>query len=121
MFIHKKVILFLLILIFVAKGFSQENNYTTKTKLPSSLYITQLSFFDATSNINKKLDLTSFKFVILNKKDIEDGFFTFSLKNLKRTSTSYIYDDYKYVYLDRYIFKGYDLRKLPEIRNISSK
>ena len=116
-----KLLITTLILLLGINGFSQEDISTTKSTLPNSLYLVSSKLsFETQQNINSRLDLTSFKFVELNKKDIEDGFFSFSLKNLKRTPTAYIYDDYKYVYLDRYIFKGYDLRKLPEINNRSS-
>lgn len=115
----KKVIFFLAIIFLGIKGNSQENKDSTRIFLPISIYSRNLNVSNVNSwqDLNDKLDLVSYKFVKVDLKDIEGGFFSFSPKNLNRTPTTYIYDDYKKAYLNRQIFKGYDLRTLPWLTN----
>lgn len=102
-------------------GFSQEKakNITAKKTLPKSIYTSSTQTFDLNRKyqINKNLNLTSFKFVQLNFKDIEDGYFSASYSNLNKKPSKYIFDDYIKIYRNRTFkqnfFEGFDLNKLP--------
>jgi len=114
----KKRILFLLIVLFTFIAFSQEKNDTIrKTTIPLSIYnlSQQTPALNNSYNINKSLHLIGFKFVILDKNDIENGSFSVSFDNLKRKPSTYIYESYQKIYenmaLERTFFKGYDLMK----------
>ena len=118
----KKRILFLVIVFSTFMAFSQEKNDVVNdtiknTELPLSIYnlSQQTPALISSYNINKRLHLTGFKFVILNKYDIENGFFTISASNFKREPSNYIYDDYQKIYRDMALksafFKLHDLMK----------
>ncbi|MFA5297451.1 MAG: hypothetical protein WC389_04505 [Lutibacter sp.] len=114
----KKRILFLSIVFSTFIAFSQEKNDTVKkTIIPVSLYNLpqQTPSLISNYNINKSLHLTGFNFIILDKNDIENGFFTISASNFKREPSNYIYDDYQKIYrnmaLKSAFFKGHDLMK----------
>lgn len=114
----KTRILFLLIVLFTFIAFSQEKNDTIKkTAIPLSIYnlSQQTLALNNSYTIGKRLHLTGFKFVILDKYDIENGFFSVSFDNLKRKPSTYIYAGYQKIYenmaLERTFFKGYDLMK----------
>lgn len=114
----KKRILLLSIVFSTFMAFSQEKNDTIqKTIIPPTLYNLSQQTPDLISsyNINKRLHLTGFKFVILDKNDMENGFFSISVSNLKREPSNYIYDDYQKIYrnmaLKSAFFKGHDLMK----------
>lgn len=113
-----KRIFFLLMLLFTFVAFSQEKNDTIKkTLIPLSLssLSQQTPALNSNYSINKRLHLTGFKFVILAKNDIENGFFSISVYNLKREPSNYIFDDYQKIYrnmaLKSAFFKGHDLMK----------
>ncbi|MGV8947729.1 MAG: hypothetical protein ACOH1N_14975 [Lutibacter sp.] len=114
----KKRILFLLIVFSTFIAFSQEKNDTVKKiTIPLSVYSLsqQTPALNSSYSINKRLHLTGFKFVILDKNDIENGFFSISVYNLKREPSNYIFDDYQKIYrnmaLKSAFFKGHDLMK----------
>jgi hypothetical protein len=99
-------------------AFSQEkNDIIKKTTIPLSIYnlSQQTPALNSSYTISKRLHLTGFKFAILNKNDIENGFFSVSFDNLKRKPSTYIYEGYQKIYenmaLERTFFKGHDLMK----------
>lgn len=113
----KKRILFLIIVLFAFIAFSQEKNDTINKTIPLSIYnlAQQTPALYNSYTIGKRLHLTGFKFVILDKNDIENGVFSVSFDNLKRKPSTYIYEGYQKIYenmtLERTFFKGYDLMK----------
>lgn len=90
---------------------------TLKKEIPLSIYTaTQTSAaINSSLNLNKRLDLTSFNFLILNEKDIEMGNFTIPLSNMKFAKSDYIYDFYTKIHqksiLEASFFKVSDLYK----------
>ncbi|NLP57436.1 hypothetical protein [Lutibacter sp. B1] len=110
----KKILVFILLILCFNIGFSQEKN----DSLPYSIYTSSnLSSNFNKYNLNKTLNLTSFKFVSLDVSNIEDGLFTISYNNLNKTPSKYIYDTYMDIYqnlnLKKSFFKVSDLYIVP--------
>ncbi len=118
MFINKcKIIFILLLTSFI--GFSQEKN--SINLLPLSIYTT--SFKKTTNlnskfNLNKRLRLTSYQFMLLNIRNIEEGYFNIPMYTEYNPPTEFIYDSYNKLYsnlqLQKSFFKIADLYKAHE-------
>ncbi|MBI9040161.1 hypothetical protein [Lutibacter sp.] len=102
--------LLLILVFFTSVIFSQE----IKKTIPVSIYTNNAEFTDliSTFNIHKKLNLTSYKFMFLAVKNLEEGNFNISFYNINSPSM-YIYETYTKVYqtaqLQRSFFKVSDL------------
>lgn len=99
---------------------AQETDKKTPKK-PASIYT-----FSAFSNdknsfsaINKKLNLDNLNFVYVNgfDIDIDSNPFSVEYKDLGKTPTAFIYDDYKR-YQDRNLLKGFLLKNDPTRWNL---
>ena len=118
---NKTVTFFFLLSISI--GFSQEHkNDTLKKEIPASIYTaTQISNdINSLLNVNKRLNLRSYKFLVLNEKNIERGYFSTPLFNKKLNTSNYIYDTYNKTHqksvLEAAFFKVSDLYK-PRTKN----
>jgi len=85
--------------------------------LPLSIYsVVETVNLNNNYNINKKLNLKSFSFVMINSNDIEDGYFTIPFSDLKNKPSKYIYETYSEIYdnlnLKKSFFKLADLYKV---------
>jgi len=118
MFLNKcKIVFILLFTSFV--GFSQEKNNTNL--LPLSVYT--ISFkktinLNSKFNLNKRLRLTSYQFMLLDIRNIEEGYFNIPMYTQYNPPTQYIYDSYNKLYsnlqLQKSFFKIADLYKVRE-------
>ena len=100
---------------------SQEHkNDTLKKENPVSIYtVAQISNnLNSLLNVNKRLSLKSFNFLILDEKNIEMGNFTVPLHNISLKPSNYIYDTYNKIYqksiLEAAFFDISDLYKVRE-------
>jgi len=123
MYLNKKLIIALILIVLAIKGFSQNENKPIKN-LPISIYSIQIQhqlFLNNSFYINDNLNLKHLNFITLDIDDIKDGFFSFSPENIKSITPNFIDSEYQEIYrninLDKYIFKGYDLRNLPWLTN----
>lgn len=105
----------LIFLCFTTFIFAQQNEAVKP--LPVSIYSSNSDFIDLNSTyaINKKLNLTTFKFMYLNIRNIEEGYYTIPFYNINNAPSSYIYETYNKVYqtaqLQKSFFKVSDLYK----------
>lgn len=120
--VFKNLVTFLFTLS-IGVGFSQEHkNITSKKEIPVSIYTaTQISTdLNSLLNVNKRLNLTSYHFLVLNKKNIELGNLTAPLYKGKLNPSHYIYETYNKVHqksvLEAAFFKVSDLYK-PRTKN----
>jgi len=93
---------------------SQEINVELGTTvLPKSIYSKNiLTEKNSTFLTNNKLNLKQYKFVFLDVKKIEDGYFTIPLKNIAKPS-DFIFETYKDIYNKRNLEKSFfDISKL---------
>jgi len=123
MYLNKKLIIALILIVLAIKGFSQNENKPIKN-LPISIYSIQIQhqlFLNNSFYINDNLNLKHLNFITLDIDDIKDGFFSFSPENIKSITPNFIDSEYQEIYrninLDKYIFKGYDLRNLTWLTN----
>lgn len=103
--------------------FSQEHkNNTVKKEAPVSIYTaTQISNdLNSLINVNKRLSLKSYKFLVLDEKIIEMGNFAVPLYNISLRRSNYIYDTYTKIHqksiLEAAFFNVSDLYK-PRTKN----
>ena len=95
---------------------AQKNNLDSK-HLPTSIY-TFNSFTKDThsfSSINKKLNLTNFEFVYA--EDLDYNQFTMRFKNIGKTPSEFIYDDYN-SFQNNNLLKGFLMKYDPTRWNL---
>jgi len=118
--IYTKIKISLLLLLlssFVCLG--QEKN--EDSFIPNSIYQTGIQplNLNSKSKINEYLNFSSYKFVLLDIKSIEEGYLSFPLIYGGKTPSKYIYDSYNKIYsnqlLQKSFFKVSDLYKVREI------
>lgn len=119
MFFNKYKIILIPLLLVTFISFSQERDKTRK--LPSSIYTT---VFKKTANLNSKyhinqrLRLTSYQFMFLKLRNIEEGYFNIPMYPIYNPATEFIYDSYNKLYsnlqLQKSFFKIADLYKVHE-------
>lgn len=115
-----KILFSFIFLFFITLGFSQENQSTIKdAKIPISIYHISTKVSTDLNNsltINNRLNLKSLKFIVFDKKSIEEGYFTIPLCNLSQLPTEFIYDSYNRIYqnsiLKQAFFKVSDLYRV---------
>jgi len=93
----KNNILIVFLCFIVVKSFSQENNATEETNtIPKSIYshMSTPNSYNNIVNLNERLKLNSYKFVFIDEKSVENGYFTISVNNPFKTS-KYSLDTYK--------------------------
>lgn len=116
--LHKTTIVSIFLLLVTITCFSQEKN--KEIILPQSIYLTtiEISNFNSKYSINKKLNLNAFKFLVLDLKTIEEGYFTIPFYSINNTPTEYIYDSYNKIFdnlqLQKSFFKVSDLYRVHE-------
>jgi len=98
----------------IVASFSQQiNNESENLFLPKSIYSLNISTKDVSAfNIQNKLNIKQYKFIPLNVYNIEDGYFSIPLKNIKKPS-DFIFETYKDKYAKRNLEKSFfDINKL---------
>jgi len=115
----KKEFVFFFLFFWSFFAFSQEQlSDSINSKIPVSIYssITFSTDLNSRLNISNRLNLTSYKFLFLDKKNIEEGYFTIPMYNIGLSPTEYIYDSYNEIYhnlqLQKSFFKVSDLYKV---------
>ncbi len=102
-----KVLTFLFSILLTANVVSQEINTSDNNRtLPTSIYTSSLDNskeLNSASQINNKLNFTSFKFTLLNVEDIKSGKFSILTDNIGRQPTKFIYDTYTKIAIDKAI------------------
>ncbi len=110
----QKLFLSVFLLSLTLEGFSQEIKENVQNNLPVSIFSSSFkkeNFIDISHNINDRMNLSSYHFIVLNMKDIRDGFFTMSPQNFNRTPTNLIYEEYRDIIFNDVFFAGFDLRQ----------
>ena len=92
--LHKTTIVLIFLLLVTITCFSQKKS--KEIVLPQSIYLTSIetSNFNSKYSINKKLNLNAVKFLVLDLKTIEEGYFKIPLYSLYNSPSKYIYDSY---------------------------
>jgi hypothetical protein len=115
-----KYLLLICLFSFATYSFSQEKiKNINKTFLPESIYsssLNQNSDLNSFYNINKKLNLKSYKFAIINPISIEEGYFTIPFQNFDKVPTSYIFETYQDLYHNQDLKKSFF--KLSSLYNV---
>ena len=97
---------------------------TTKTitKTPVSIYTISNVSIDKNGfyEINKRLKLSNFDFVIVNAIDLDLNQFSINTKHLTTKPSEFIYDDYKR-YQDQNLLKGFLLKNDPTRWNLQCR
>ena len=122
MFFTKKNLIFLLLLASFFTNYSQNKN--VEKLIPTSIYkfTPESANLNSVFFINKKLNLTSFKFLLLDTRNIAEGYYTVPFCNLKNYSTDYIYDTYNKIYNNPMHSKGhFKVADLYKVRPINKK
>jgi hypothetical protein len=118
-----KYLLLICLFSFATYSFSQEKiKNINKTFLPESIYsssLNQNSDLNSFYNLNKKLNLKSYKFAILDANSIEDGYFTIPFQNFDKIPTNYIFDTYQKIYHNQNLKKSFF--KLADLYNVPNK
>ena len=114
---------YLIVAFFIAYNtcFSQEIKVAKEnTLLPKSIYSKNfLTKKNSTFLTNNKLNLKQYKFVYLDVKSIEDGYFTIPLKNISKPS-DFVFETFKDLQNKRNLEQSFfDISKLylPHIPN----
>ena len=95
---------------------AQENKKNSKN-LPVSIYtFIPAKNLNSFSIINKKLNLSNFDFVYANSLDIDYNLFSLDFRNMGKTPSEFIYDDYKR-YQNNNLLKGFLRKNDPTRRN----
>ena len=107
MFFTKKILIFSLSLVSFFTNYSQ--NKITENSIPTSIYKFTLESANLNSVffINKKLNLTSYKFLLIDTRNIAEGYYTVPFCNINNYSTDYIYDTYNKIYYNPIRSKGH--------------
>jgi hypothetical protein len=98
---------------------SAQSTTSTSTKKPASIY----SFSNVMNNsnsfsaVNKKLRLLKLDFVIVDQIDIDTRRFSIDVKDIGKTPTAFIYDDYR-KYQDENLLKGFLEKNDPSYWNL---
>ncbi|MCF6278911.1 MAG: hypothetical protein L3J14_01030 [Flavobacteriaceae bacterium] len=100
-----KTVFFLISVLLVLNVFSQEIDDNNDTiLLPTSIYTSsfdKLQTINSLLLINKKLNLTSFEFVILNTKAIKNGNLSISTENIGKQPTKFIIETYQKIAMNK--------------------
>lgn len=91
----------------------------TAPKKPTSIYTFSniIKNKNSISGINKKLNLHNFDFLIVDPLDIDSNRFSINMKDICRTPSIYIYDDY-IKYRDENLLKGFLMKNDPTQWNL---
>ena len=122
MFFNKKILIFMLSLASFFTNYSQNKN--TEKSIPTSIYKFTPEAINANStvSINQKLNLTSYKFLLIDTRNIAEGYYSVPFCNLNKYSTDYIYDTYDKIYHNPILSKGhFKVADLYKVRPINKK
>jgi hypothetical protein len=122
MFYSKIKISLLLILLssFVCIGQEKKND----SLVTLSIYQSGIETINLNSKykINEKLNLSSYKFVLLDIKSFEEGYLSFPLTNGGNKPSKYIYDSYNKIYSNQFLQKSFfKVSELYKVREIGKK
>jgi len=118
----KKLLIIALSLSSFFTSYSQNKNI--EKSIPASIYkfTPESANLNSVFFINKKLNLTSFKFLLIDTRNIAEGYYTVPFCNLQNYSTDYIYDTYNEIYHNPLLSKGhFKVADLYKVRPINKK
>ena len=115
----KKEILFLPVALFISLLSFAQKTEKTDNKAPISIYTFNSLEKDVNSftSIRNRLNLISFKFVIIDANDIDTNTVSLDFKNIGTTPTLFIYDDYNR-YQNNNLLKGFLYKNDPTRWNL---
>ncbi len=115
----KKTLLFLPVMLLISVSFFAQKRAIIKQKAPVSIYTFNSLEKDVNSisSLNKRLNLTSFNFVIVDADDIDNNIASMSFKDIGTKPSEYIYDDYKR-YQNNNFLKGFLTKNDPTRWNL---
>jgi hypothetical protein len=110
---------FLVLIFLFSISINGQNIDENLSKKPVSIYTFSnfLTSENSFSAINKKLKLVNLSFVMVDGIDLDLNRFSVDFKNLGKTPTAFIYDDYKR-YQDKNLLKGFLLKNDPTRWNL---
>lgn len=111
--------IFLPVVLFMCVSFYAQRIETTPQRMPNSIYTFSALKKDVNSisSINKRLKLTYFEFVIISIDDIENNMVSLNSRNIGKTPSAFIYDDYKR-YQNNNLLKGFLIKNDPTRWNL---
>ena len=108
----------IIFLLFTLVSFAQKIENAT-IKLPKSIYT--LNYFSEDKNgfseVNKRLNITSYKFAFVSALDIETNRMTINSRNVGIKPSKFIYDDYN-SYQNNNLLKGFLVENDPTRWNL---
>jgi hypothetical protein len=110
---------FLVLIFLFSISINGQNIDENLSKKPVSIYTFSnfLTSENSFSAINKKLKLVNLSFVMVDGIDLDLNRFSVDFKDLGKTPTAFIYDDYKR-YQDKNLLKGFLLKNDPTRWNL---
>jgi hypothetical protein len=110
---------FLVLIFLFSISINGQNIDENLSKKPVSIYTFSnfLTSENSFSAINKKLKLVNLSFVMVDGIDLDLNRFSVDFKDLGKTPTAFIYDDYQR-YQDRNLLKGFLLKNDPTRWNL---
>lgn len=109
----KKFNFLVLFILFLSSSVYGQKISNLQKKVPVSIYTIQgIKDVNGFSLLNKKLKLNSFDFIFTDLIDLDTGFASIAFKDIGKTPTKLIYDDYK-SYYDNNFLKGFLLKYDP--------
>jgi len=120
MFISKKSFVAIALFLITMNCFSQEIVKANYSFVPTTIFThLQLdSDLNSNYNINKKLNLKSYKFAIIDPISIEEGYFTIPFQKFE-LPTSFIFETYQDLYLNQNLKKSFF--KVSDLYKVSSR
>ncbi|AUC86187.1 hypothetical protein CW731_13265 [Polaribacter sp. ALD11] len=115
----KRRTLFLMIVLLVSISFHAQKTELPQQKVPVSIYTFNSLDKDVNSisSLNKRLNLTTYKFVTIAANDIENNIASINFSDVGKKPSAYIYDDYK-KYQNNNLLKGFLLKNDPTRWNL---
>jgi len=122
MLLNKKGFVVFVAISITVLGFSQNKTMVLRDSvIPSSIYFAKPEFLYINSdfNLNNRLQLNNYKFVLLNVNDIEDGYYAIPFSSLWNPPSSYIFDSYQKIYHNLNLKKSFF--KVSQLYNMAYK
>ena len=115
----KKRLLSLTISLLLSISLCAQKTNTPQQKVPVSIYTFNSLDKDVNSisSLNKRLKLTSYKFIIVKADDIATKVTSINFSAIGKKPSAYIYDDYK-KYQNNNLLKGFLLKNDPTRWNL---
>lgn len=104
----KKTTLSIILAILLNFSLNAQKKASNSKTLPISIYTLNTFSIDYNSYslLNKKLNLTNFKFVFVKAEDLDNNIFSIETNNIGKKPSEFIFDDYKR-YQNNNLLKGF--------------